>query len=94
MPAEAQRFERRLGKRDLRFLAALGCAAVVATVGATLASTGGSHTTTGQTCVTVPDAGVMGGGDWHYCNGDAVTYCKLHASDSSSLAEQCDRLKQ
>jgi hypothetical protein len=94
VPAEVQRLERRLGKRDLRFLAALGCAAVVATVGGALASMGDSHTSTAQTCVKVPAAGVMGGGDWRYCNGDAAAYCKQHASESSSLADQCDRLKQ
>jgi hypothetical protein len=94
VPAEAQRFERRLGKRDVRFLAALGCAAVAAAIGGVLASAGGSHTATGPTCVTVPAAGVMGGGDWHYCGVDAAAYCRQHASESSSLAEQCDRLEQ
>jgi hypothetical protein len=94
VPAEVQRLERRLRKRDVRFLAALGCAGLVAAVGGALASSGGSHTDTAQTCVTVPAAGVMGGGEWRYCNADAVAYCKQHAAESSSLAEQCDRLKQ
>lgn len=93
MPAEAQRLERRLGKRDVRFLAALGCAAVVATVGGVLVSAGGSHTATGPTCVIVPDAGVMGGGDWHYCGDAAAAYCREHGGESASLDEQCDRLK-
>jgi hypothetical protein len=93
VPTEAQRFERRLGKRDVRFLAALGCAAVVATVGGVLVSGGGSQTATGPTCIKVPAAGVMGGGDWHYCGDVAAAYCKEHAADSSSLAAQCARLK-
>ena len=93
MPAEAHRFERRLRKRDWRFLAALGCAAVIGTAGGVIATARGSQTEKPPTCVHFDAAGVMGGGTWRFCGADAVAYCTKHASESRTLAEQCDRLK-
>ncbi len=94
MPSEAHRFERRLRKRDWRFLAALGCAAVLGTAGAAVAATRGSDSAAAPTCVTLDQAGVMGGGTWRYCGADAVAFCAQHASQSQKLAEQCDRLRR
>jgi hypothetical protein len=35
--------------------------------GATFATFRSGHGTAEERCVVVPAAGVMGGGDWHYC---------------------------
>ena len=93
MPAEAHRFERRLRRRDWRFLAALGCAAAVGTAGGVIATARGSGDAPRPACVSFEAAGVMGGGTWRFCGADAAAYCAAHAADSRKLAEQCDRLK-
>ena len=43
-------------------------------------------------CVTLDQAGVMGGGTWRFCGADAVTFCLNHAADDSTLADRCRRL--
>jgi hypothetical protein len=68
MPAEAARLTRSVGRRDRRLMA------VLATGGVLLAGGGAAfalHTrddASGERCVTVAAAGVMGGGDWRYCD--------------------------
>jgi len=94
MPAEASRLERRLGKRDWRFLAALAGAALVATPLAVVASARSSDPAKPSTCVTFAAAGVMGGGTWHLCGARARAYCAAHASESRALADQCDRIRR
>lgn len=68
MPAEANRLTRPIGRRDRRLMAVLAAAGVLLGGGggayATLHSGRGSAD---ERCVVVPAAGVMGGGDWHYC---------------------------
>ena len=93
MPAEAHRFERRLRKRDWRFLAALGCAAVIGTAGGLIATARGSGRVEHPTCVSFDAAGVMGGGTWRFCGADAAAYCAAHASERKTLVEQCARLE-
>ncbi len=92
MPAEAARFTRRIGRRDRRFLAALGgVAAAGIAFGAGFAAHGSSSTPRGG-CVTLDQAGVMGGGTWRFCGADAVTFCLQHAAESKALADRCRRL--
>jgi hypothetical protein len=89
VPAEAARFTRRIGQRDRRFLAALaGAGAAGAAVGVLFASHG-SPAVPRTDCVTLDQAGVMGGGTWRYCGADAISFCKQHAADDNTLAERC-----
>jgi hypothetical protein len=93
MPAEVQRLERRLRKRDVRFLAALGSLAVVGTVAGVVGVARGSDPAGPATCITYAAPGVMGGGEWHLCGTQAHAFCTAHAVASRSLIEQCDRLR-
>lgn len=89
MPAEAARFTRRIGRRDRRFLAALaGAGAAGAAVGVLFASHG-SAAIPRDDCVTLDQAGVMGGGTWRFCGADAIAFCKQHSSDDQTLADRC-----
>jgi hypothetical protein len=68
MPAEAARLTRPIGRRDRRLMAVLAAAGVLlASGGAAFATLHSGHGTAEERCVVVPAAGVMGGGDWHYC---------------------------
>jgi hypothetical protein len=89
VPAEAARLKRQVGRRDRRFLAALACAAVVATPAIILA---GRHETTpssreGAACIEVAHAGVLGGGTYHYCGSEAVEFCRRFAGDAAVTAQ-------
>ena len=91
MPSEAVRFTRHIGRRDRRFLAALAAAGAAGIAfGAGFVAHGGSSTRTD--CVSLDQAGVMGGGTWRFCGADAVTFCQQHAAESSALADRCRRL--
>jgi hypothetical protein len=77
MPAEANRLARPVGRRDRRFIAAVTAAGVLACgIGGAYAAT--QHSTASSGCIAVPAAGVMGGGDWHYCGSNALRYCRTH----------------
>lgn len=91
MPAEANRFERRLGRRDRRFLAALACAALIGTTVAAVAAGHGPDAPPQAGCVTLDQPGVMGGGTWHFCGANAVAFCRQHAAEDDRLAAQCRR---
>jgi hypothetical protein len=92
VPAEAARFTRRIGRRDRRFLAALaGLGAAGIAFGAGFVAHGGTSTPRSD-CITLDQAGVMGGGTWRFCGADAVTFCEQHAAESSTLADRCRRL--
>ena len=91
MPAEAARFTRRIGRRDRRFLAALAGAGAAGAALAILIVPHGASTPRSD-CVTLDQAGVMGGGTWRFCGVDAVTFCLNHAAENSTLADRCRRL--
>ncbi|HEX3806556.1 MAG TPA: hypothetical protein VHV52_07230 [Gaiellaceae bacterium] len=91
MPAEVRRFERRLGKRDVRFLAALGSLAIVGTVAGVVGAARGSADASRPTCITFDAAGVMGGGTWRYCGSEAVAFCRVHGAEHR-VAAQCAKL--
>jgi len=59
MPAESERLRRRIGRRDLWFIAAVALLAVALAPIAVLAS--GGHRATRHGCTTVIRAGFMGG---------------------------------
>ncbi|HVU78221.1 MAG TPA: hypothetical protein VHC67_11600 [Gaiellaceae bacterium] len=69
MPAESARLSRPIGRRDRRLMAVLAAAGVLlAGGGAAYATLHSGHGSADERCVVVPAAGVMGGGDWHYCS--------------------------
>ncbi len=92
MPAEASRLTRRIGRRDRRFLTALATAAAAGIAAAV--ALGGVHSSpaVSEACVTLDQAGVMGGGTWRFCGDAAAAYCRAHAAAGARAAEQCDRL--
>ena len=92
VPAEAARFTRRIGRRDRRFLATLAGREPPAIAFAAGFVAHGGTSTPRSDCVTLDQAGVMGGGTWRFCGADAVTFCLQHAAESSSLADRCRRL--
>jgi hypothetical protein len=93
MPAEAVRLQRQVGVRDKRFLYLLAGAAALITVFVTIWVGANGASTPRTDCVTFDEAGVMGGGTWHFCGADAVTFCKTHiASDPAKLAAVCAKL--
>lgn len=93
MPAEAIRFDWRVGRRDRRFFAALACAAVV---GAPAVAFVARHhaapaASRNASCIDVAHAGVLGGGAYHYCGAAAIAFCRRFAADDV-VAAKCDRL--
>lgn len=94
MPAEAARLQRRVGRRDRLFLAALACAAAVAAPAIVLAARGqGSPARSDAACITAAHAGVLGGGAYHYCGDAAVAFCRRFAGDEA-VAGECAGLAQ
>jgi hypothetical protein len=93
VPAEAIRFDWRVGRRDRRFFAALACAAVVGAPAVVFVAR--HHTapaaTSSAPCIDVAHAGVLGGGAYHYCGADAIAFCRRFAADDAVTAK-CDQL--
>jgi hypothetical protein len=93
MPAEALRLHRSVEGRDKRFLFGLGAAAAALTVAFTIFVGARGASTPRSDCLTFDEAGVMGGGSWHFCGKDAVRFCKTHvASDPTKFAATCAKL--
>jgi len=78
VPAEAVRFQRRLGARDRWFIALLAGGAVLASVIAIVVGHAGGDagTAAGARCVAVSRASWMGNATLRYCGDDAVAYCR------------------
>jgi hypothetical protein len=94
VPAEAARFERRVGRRDRLFLAALACAAALAGPAIVLATRDhGTRAREDAACITAAHAGVLGGGTYHYCGEAAVEFCRRFAGDPA-VAGECAGLAQ
>lgn len=79
MPAEAQRLERPVGRRDRRLMAAVAAAGVLFAAGGAVFAAHSGSSSAGPRCISVAAAGVMGGGDWHYCGDAAAAYCRTHS---------------
>jgi hypothetical protein len=93
VPAEAIRFQRQVGARDKRFLVLLAGAAASLTLLATVWIGAHGASAPRTDCITFAEAGVMGGGTWHFCGADAVRFCKTHeASDPAKFAAVCAKL--
>lgn len=92
MPAEARRFQHRLGTRDRRFLALLACAAAAGTSAAVLLGGHDARSTTAARCVTTTRAHVMGAATFRYCDEDAAVYCRSAAGTDERIAAQCEAL--
>jgi hypothetical protein len=89
MPAEAARLNRRIGQRDRRFLAALAGAGAASAAFAVFFVLQGTAAPTRSDCITFEQAGVMGGGTWRFCGADAISYCRRHSAESTTLADRC-----
>ncbi|MDX6438212.1 MAG: hypothetical protein QOF45_795 [Gaiellaceae bacterium] len=79
MPAEAIRFQRRLGARDRWLIALLVGGMVLATVITLIVGRVGDDSTTtgsGAGCVSVSRASWMGNATLRYCGDEAVAYCR------------------
>lgn len=91
MPAEVERLQRGLGRRDRRFLAALFLAGLVLAPAAAVLHHGGRASRIDAPCVAVAHAGVLGGGTYRYCGAAAVSFCRRFAGDEGAVAA-CARL--
>jgi hypothetical protein len=86
VPVEAQRLERRLGRRDRLIIATILTATGITTAGSIFVH-GHNPQRGSATCITYDEAGVMGGGTWHLCGADAVRFC--NQQPKPSVATQC-----
>ncbi len=93
MPAESERFQRRIGARDRWFLGLLACALLLCAVGAFLLVGDGSSSRADARCVSTLRPGFMGGATYKYCGKDAVAFCRRSAGGDRQLASQCARLR-
>jgi hypothetical protein len=89
LPSEAGRLARPVGARDRRFFAGLALLAAASTCAGVLlfGHGGGAPRSTG--CLAYDQAGVLGGGTWHLCGGDAAAFCRAHASHDRALSARC-----
>ena len=89
MPAETQRLQRRLHRRDRLVIATVLAATGITIAGALFVSNNGATRGSAQ-CVTYDDAGVLGGGTWHLCGTAALRYCRQQPKPRT--AAQCATL--
>lgn len=91
MPAESARLTRRLRPTDWWFL---GLVAVALVAGIVVAAVyvAGSKETVKPGCIATIRAGVMGGQTYSVCGKQALSFCRLHASDSQDLTAECARV--
>ena len=93
MPAEAVRLHRPVEGRDKRFLFGLGAAAASLTIAVTIFVGAHGASSPRTDCITFDEAGVMGGGTWHFCGTEAGRFCKTHvASEPAKFAAVCAKL--
>ena len=88
------RLERRIGRRDRAFLAALAGAALLSVPAFVLFGRDGTPpaSQTGAGCIEAAHAGVLGGGTYRYCGGDAKSFCARFAPAETEIAGKCARL--
>lgn len=91
MPAEAKRFQQRIGARDRWFLALLASALLIGGVAAVLLSDRPAPTV-GASCVSTNRPGFTGAATYTYCGREARTFCRRSAAGDADVAAQCRRL--
>lgn len=89
MPAEAQRLQRRLHRRDRLAIATILAAIGITIAGALFGHDENPHPRSAQ-CISYDDAGVMGGGTWHVCGNAAIKFCTRHPKPRTAV--QCSKL--
>ena len=92
MPAESERLQRRITRRDRWFLALLALLALIGTPSALLLRLHDSHPNTNVRCVTTIRASIIGGATYKYCGADAVAACRQFATEDKAFAAQCEQL--
>jgi hypothetical protein len=92
VPAESERLQRRITRRDRWFLTVLALLALVGTPSAVLLLPHGSRPSTDARCVTTMRASIMGAATYKYCGANAVAACRRFATDDKALASQCEKL--
>jgi hypothetical protein len=91
VPAEARRFQQRIGTRDRWFLGLLACALLIGGVAAVLLNDRSSPTV-GAGCVSTNRPGFTGAATYTYCGKYARAFCRRSAGDDTDIAAQCQRL--
>ncbi len=92
MPAESERLQRRITRRDRWFLTLLALLALIGTPSAVLLRSHDSHPSTDAGCVTTIRASIIGGATYKYCGADAVAACRQFATEDKAFAAQCEQL--
>lgn len=91
MPAEADRFRHRVGRRDRWFLGALAAAAVAGLLVAAALALQREPSARNTTCVETTRAWIMGAITIRRCGADAAAFCRRY-SDDEKIAAQCERI--
>jgi len=92
VPAESERLQRRITRRDRWFLTLLALLALIGTPSAVLLRSHDSHPSTDAGCVTTIRASIIGGATYKYCGADAVAACRQFATEDKAFAAQCEQL--
>jgi hypothetical protein len=92
MPADANRLQRPVGRRDRRLLIALACVLAVAVAAAIVLPRGGAPAQAQPGCIVANVAGVLGGGTVTGCGRRAAVVCRMYAAAYASVAAQCAAL--
>jgi hypothetical protein len=92
VPAESERFRRRLRGRDWWFLGLVAAVALAAIgVPVLLGHTGGSGSDAG--CVTYSHPNFTGGATYRYCGAQAALFCRgVSAAADPGIAAKCAAL--
>jgi len=90
MPVEEQA-RRPLGRRDRRFLAAIGLVAALGIAGAVFAYAGRSHHPSRSDCVAVTLPSTMGGASTRFCGEAARRFCRTQGGPRTPYAAACRR---
>jgi hypothetical protein len=84
VPAEAERLQRSLHRRDRLAIATVLAATGITIAGALFVHGETSHPRSAQ-CISYDDAGVMGGGTWHLCGDAALKFCTRQPTSRTAV---------
>jgi hypothetical protein len=79
---------RRLARRELRLIAAIGTLLVAATVAVVIAAVTTSEPKTKAGCIAVYEPSTMGAVQLHLCHADAARFCRTQATRTDSVARR------
>src|SRR5713226_8844131 len=85
VPAESERLQQRITRRDRWFLTLLALLALIGTPSAVLLLPHASRPSTNPGCVTTMRASIIGGATYKYCGADAVAACQQFATEDKGL---------